>query len=271
MRQRFAPDRAQAAGRRAAGSGVFLPFLLLLCGCGGPRLLRPTALERSMMHVPAGEFLMGRDDGDPDERPARRVWLDAFFIDRTEITNAQFKAFCDSTRRVYPNNPMWGPNYFLGKPRHPVVDIDWQQANDYCAWAGKRLPTEAEWEKAARGSDGRPYPWGNDWAEDRANIAGEPYSHTAPVGSFPLGASPYGALDMAGNAWEWCADSYAERYYAEALNRNPQGPAAPKPLRVVRGGGWSSPRTEVGTSNRSQNRPDLVFHHLGCRCAWSPR
>lgn len=224
-----------------------------------------------MVRIPAGEFTMGRDDGDQDERPERPVWLDEFYIDRTEATNAEFKAFCDATRRIYPNNPEWNPDYFLGSPNSPVVNLTWDQASTYCAWMRKRLPTEAEWEKAARGTDGRLYPWGNAWVDSAANLQGEPFKRSAPVGSFPRGASAYGVLDMAGNVWEWCADWYELGYYLAAPSRNPRGPARAAPWRVVRGGGYTSPKTDAETANRAKNPPTQIIHHIGCRCAWSKR
>ena len=248
-----------------------------LVSCGGARSgkqARPADFQ-SMVQVPAGEFVMGRQGGAEDEQPERRVTLDEFYIDRTEVTNAQFKAYCDATGRLYPSNPMWDTDYFLANPTYPAVNLTYDQARGYCEWAGKRLPTEAEWEKAARGTDGRIYPWGNAWADSAANLtsilATDSYERAAPVGSFPKGASPWGALDMAGNVWEWCADWYGLDYYAQAPAKNPPGPAGPTPWRVVRGGGFSSPKSDAETTNRSKNPPDQAIHHVGCRCAWSPR
>jgi formylglycine-generating enzyme required for sulfatase activity len=232
-----------------------------------------------MVRIPAGEFTMGResDDASPDESPVRTVSLDEFYIDRNEVTNAQYKAFADAVGRLYPNNPNWDNDYFLGKPDHPVVNLTYEQANAYCTWAAKRLPTEAEWEKAARGADARLYPWGNEWDENRANLWGDDngpdrFRRTAPVGTFPEGASPYGVLDMAGNVWEWCVDWFDKDYYSRAPKRNPPGPEEVSKWRVVRGGSFSSPRRpsgDVTTSNRSKNNPNQQIHHLGCRCAWS--
>ena len=267
-------------GRETRGMSVGLGWILAAaamavllgagCGSSGPGAKPSKSPDLStMVRVPAGEFLMGRDDGDPDERPARRVWLDDFYIDRTEVTNRDFKAFCDAARYLYPSNPNFDSGYLLDKPDYPVVNISWEQARAYCAWAGKRLPTEAEWEKAARGTDGRLYPWGNSWGDSLTNIQGLPFDRTAPVGSLRQGGSPYGVLDLAGNVWEWCADWYLLEYYAQAPKRNPPGPAGPTPWRVVRGGGFTSPRSDAEAMNRSKNYPSLVIHHLGCRCAWS--
>jgi len=240
-------------------------------GCSRPQAEAMPPDATDMVLVPAGEFLMGSNDDTEDESPQRRVYLDTFWIDRHEVTNAEFKAFCDSTRRLLPNNPMWDPNYLLDNPDKPVVNLTWRQADAYCRWRGKALPTEAQWEKAARGATGFLYPWGNTFEEGRANLYGkDDYPRTAPVGSFPSGASPYGALDMAGNVWEWCNDWYQQFYYREAPTRNPPGPSEKSAWRVVRGGGFSSPTPDALAANRSKNKPDLPVHHIGCRCAWSP-
>lgn len=228
----------------------------------------PDALN--MVKIPAGEFFMGRDGDSSDEAPARQVYLSTFWIDRNEVTNGEFKAFCDSTRRLLPNNPRWDNNYVLEKPGYPVVNITWRQADAYCKWKGKSLPTEAQWEKAARGEEGLLYPWGNEYADDRANIYGkDEYNWTAPVGNFPLGVSPYGVNDMAGNVREWCNDWYKQFYYAEAPSRNPPGPSEKSAWRVVRGGGFSSPPDDAMTPNRTKNKPRMPLHHIGCRCVWS--
>ena len=258
----------QRTGRAARGAMSAAIAMAFAGGCGGPPLNKPADLA-GMVRIPAGEFTMGRDDGADDERPAHAVWLDEYFIDRHEVTNAQFKTFCDATGGVYPNNPDWDPDYFVSKPDYPVVNVTWDQAFAYCAWSHKQLPTEAQWEKAARGTDKRLYPWGSDWADGRANLAGGEYHRSKPVGSFPDGVSPYGVLDMAGNVWEWCADWYESNYYAHSPARNPAGPAAATKWRVVRGGGFTSPKTDAVTTNRSKNVPGLTIHHLGCRCAWS--
>jgi formylglycine-generating enzyme required for sulfatase activity len=190
-----------------------------------------------MVYVPAGKFLMGSPEGDkdalPNECPQRRVYLDGYWIDRNLVTVAQYRKFCQATGREMPPAPSWG-----WKEDHPIVNVTWDDAAAYAAWAGKRLPTEAEWEKAARGTDGRQYPWGNEWDPSMcANSVGHSLSGTQPVGSYLLGASPYGALDMAGNVYEWCADWYDEKYYQSAPARNPTGPASGT-LRVLRGGAW---------------------------------
>jgi formylglycine-generating enzyme required for sulfatase activity len=200
-----------------------------------------------MVLIPAGEFLMGDafNEGDSDERPQHRVYLDAFFIDQYEVTNAQYKAFCDATGRSYPPDPeIWGDyfttGYFLNRPDYPVVDVTWFDAQAYAEWAGKRLPTEAEWEKAARGGlEGKRYPWGDASSHDDANYGEkggrDQWTYTSPVGSFP--PNGYGLYDMAGNVWEWCADGYDENYYSRSPNQNPTG-SATETNRVSRGGSW---------------------------------
>ncbi len=191
-----------------------------------------------MVYVPAGEFLMGSPDDDPDaaddEKPQHTVYLDAFWIDRTEVTNAQY-------RQCVEWGACWEPRYWdddsLHAPDEPVLWVSWNDAESYAQWVGGRLPTEAEWEKAARGTDGRSYPWGNSPpACSKANYAGCAGS-PLPVGSHPEGASPYGALEMAGNAREWVADWYDEDYYGRSVFRNPNGPDSGT-FRVLRGGSY---------------------------------
>jgi len=204
-----------------------------------------------MVYVPAGEFLMGSSDADDQaqdtEKPQHTVYLDAFWIDRTEVTNAQYRKCVEAGACREPG--CWNDERYSA-PDQPVVCVSWDGAQDYAAWTGGRLPTEAEWEKAARGTDGRIYPWGNEFDGSRLNYcdrnceqdgkdtsADDGYAVTAPVGSYPTGASPYGALDMAGNVWEWVADWYDGRYYARSPARNPQGPDSGDG-RVGRGGAF---------------------------------
>ena len=215
--------------------------------------------------IPAGTFLRGSNDGQYDERPEHTVYLDAFYMDTYEVTNAQYKVFMDETE--HPPPKYWNhPQY--NHPDQPVVHISWYDANAYSEWAGKRLPTEAEWEKAARGGlTGRRYPWGdkisyNDARYDR--IGGkDSWCITAFVGSFaPNG---YGLYDMIGNVSEWCADWYDEDYYKSSPERNPKGPRSGK-YRVVRGGAWDSNEDELRISNRSAPAPEYSSPNIGFRC-----
>ncbi len=234
----------------------------------------------ALVYVPAGEFLMGSTDDDSDansdEKPQHRVTLDAYWIDRTEVTNDQYQK-CVAAGTCEAS---WCSD--AGPGNAPVVCVSWQDAANYCAWAGRRLPTEAEWEKAARGNDGRKYPWGNqgvagdllnfcdsncdyDWKDSAVN---DGYAESAPVGSYPAGASPYGALDMAGSVWEWMADWYDESYYSSAPAQNPQGPDSGQ-FRVLRSGSWSDVEPNNRTASRLKYVPDEGDDNLGFRCARS--
>jgi formylglycine-generating enzyme required for sulfatase activity len=249
--------------------------------------------QAEMIHVPDGEFLMGSKDADPkvaaDEKPAHTVYLDAFWIDRTEVTNAQYVQFlnalgeyrgacgghdCLETKREDKDSHILRQEgqYVVesGFEDHPVTEVTWYGAQAYCEWAGVRLPTEAEWEKAARGVDGRLYPWGNDAPDcDKAQYAGCG-GKTVSVGSKPAGASPYGVLDMAGNVWEWVADWYDEAYYAGSPARNPQG-ADSGIRKVFRGGSWGYLPKFRRTTDRARNRPAYAGFNVGFRCGASVR
>lgn len=208
-----------------------------------------TALDEQdlarMVDVPAGFFLMGADNGFMDERPQRRVYVNDFRIDKYEVTNRQFRAAGLQPRRAY------GPAYQA--PNLPVVGVTWGQARQYCHKLGKRLPGEAEWEKAARGTDGRAFPWGNFWDPSLANDGPGPQ----PVGSYPQGMSPYGALDMAGNVWEWVEDAYEQHAVQKSSDAR----------RVLRGGAWTYAAVFMRTSYRRHERPDYAEHRIGFRCA----
>jgi len=165
-----------------------------------------------MARIPAGEFTMGSDDRMPDEGPQHKVTLESYWIDLYEVTNAQYKKFIDATNRRSPAH-FRNRTYPSGKADHPVTEVTWYDADAYCAWAGKRLPTDQEWEKAARGTDGRMFPWGNEFDTDKANTPQrwaklKEEGDTMPVGSFPDGVSPYGLYDMSGNVWEWTSSWY---------------------------------------------------------------
>ena len=185
--------------------------------------------------IPAGEFLMGDDDQSDNKR--HTVYLDACMIGKTPVTVGQFKAYCADCGIDFSKfmRPSWG-----WIDDHPMVNVNWQEARDFCKWAGGELPTEAQWEKAARGTNGLKYPWGNDWDGSRLQWSSDGNAggakSTAPVTAHPSGASPYGCLDMAGNVWQWCSDWYAPIADGRA-DRNPTGPSSGS-SRVLRGGSW---------------------------------
>ncbi|MHB9107033.1 MAG: formylglycine-generating enzyme family protein [Armatimonadota bacterium] len=235
-----------------------------------------------MVWIPAGEFLMGtplkaRDEWNKNECPQHRVTLDGYWIYQREVSVAQYRAFCEATGRRMPAEPEGG-----WQNDYPVTNVNWFDAQAYAAWAGAKLPTEARWEKAARGGDGRIWPWGN-------KIERSPYDLYSPelhaCGSIPDEASPYGMMDSVGNAWEWCADWYAPEYYRQSPNTNPQGPAKGA-ARVLRGGfaiGFAGPNAtidlgSVGCAVRNSDKPtatgseNALFGRLGYgfRCVMLP-
>lgn len=226
-----------------------------------------------MVTIPAGPFLMGNQNpqGRADEWPQRTVHVDAFAIDQVEVTNERYLTFVAMTGHRNPPNP-YGTGPLLspkGIEQLPVVQVTWYDAKAYCTWAKKRLPTEAEWEKAARGTDGRQFPWGNDQPSPaRANYdrewEGDKTMH--PVGTKPEGDSPYGIKDMAGNAREWVQDWYDPDYYTNASIRNPVGPDK-NVVRVIRDGSWHSPVADIGAGARGRGGFALQTHGTGFRCA----
>jgi formylglycine-generating enzyme required for sulfatase activity len=290
-----------------------------------PSALPPRSAPDGMrqVYVPAGEFLMGSTEEDlalvlaecpgcprsqfENELPQHAVYLDAYWIDRTEVTNAMFARFVAETGLVttaetlgggitvdllarewqmsagaewrHPRGPDTG---ILGLDDHPVVQVSYYDAEAYCAWAGRRLPTEAEWEKAARGTDGRTYPWGMgppaggllNFADRNAYLtaadlgADDGYAWTAPAGSYPAGASPYGVLDMAGNVWERVADLYGEEYYSHSPRRNPGGPSSGEYV-ILRGGSWSRPAWYLRAAVRYRYLKINRSSGQGFRCAQS--
>jgi iron(II)-dependent oxidoreductase len=218
-----------------------------------------------MIYIPEGEFVMGTANGEQDERPAHRVNITGFYIDKQEVNNGDYRKFLETSGRRAPD--FWDDTD-LNKPDLPVVGVTWEDATAYCRSIGKRLPTEAEWEKAARGIHSRKYPWGNGYESRRANAYGKQdgYQFTAPVKSFASGASPFGVLNMAGNVWEWCADWYAEDYYTRSPKNSPKGPKQGQ-LRVIRGGSWEDAADKLRTTNRYAAESDYSSYNLGFRCA----
>ncbi len=273
-------------------------------GCGKSEVVVNPKDGAEMVWVPAGEFTMGSTDKQTAaeskrwlkpspqiikveydaEKPQHKVFMDGYWMYKYEVTVAQYRKFCAATKREMPDPPSWG-----WEEKHPMVNVDWQDAAEYAKWAGVVLPTEAQWEKAARGTDGRIYPWGNDWdaskcaSSDRTSLR-----RTQSVGSYPTGASPYGCMDMAGNVEEWCADWYDPNYYANAPTKNPTGPSGAvkfealsrsyKGARVFRGGSWlvhsnDSCRCASRYSRYTPRRldaPTAGNYLIGFRCAKTP-
>ncbi len=224
-----------------------------------------------MVRIPAGEFVMGSDSRLSDEGPEHRVYLPDYYMDKYEVTNLQYRAFIEDTGRRSPRH-FRNRTYPPGKADHPVTFVSWFDARDYCRWAGKRLPTEQEWEKAARGTDGRIFPWGDQFDIDRANtpVRWEALGRrgdTTPVGAFPAGASPYGLLDMSGNVWEWTASWYLPHPGNTRRSEN-----FGRLYKVLKGGSWwdcSFYRCGISapTFNRSFFNPRVKNASFGFRCA----
>lgn len=265
-------------------SAVFAvrPFLLLIVFFAARLGAAAETKYGDMARVPAGEFFMGSDDGPQDERPRHKNTLGEFFIDRNQATNERFAEFLDSVgaagqrgekyydgedddARIHRRGGKWRAD--AGHEKRPVVEVSWFGAHAFCAWAGKRLPTEAEWEKAARGADGRKFPWGSEPpAKTRAHFnAG--WNDFRDVGGFAAGASPYGVLDMAGNGWEWVRSAYSPYPYNAADGRED---LTREQVRGTRGGGQDSPAEELRVTERGR-RVSRNFrsgpHNIGFRCA----
>jgi formylglycine-generating enzyme required for sulfatase activity len=260
-----------------------------------------------MVVIPEGSFPRGNSpgQGDADEQPQRSIHLSAFYIDRFEVTNRRYQAFLKAMNHRIPEHccdfsyNVWkGTEFPAVLADHPVVNVDWFDAEAYCKWAGKRLPTEAEWEKAAKGSEGRVFPWGNTWGRTRVNSApywaGKDFATaedakawwgdagaevigkkgfqgmlTLPVTALEQGATPTGLMHMAGNVWEWVADWYDGSYYTVSPDGNPKGPEGGE-YKVTRGGSWLNHQHLLRTTARDGARPSMRNHGTGFRCAQDP-
>ena len=273
------------------GAIVTLLTLSILTGCGGGGANDPLTNNpkdgAALSYIAPGTFTMGTSAGidiPTNEQPPHRVTLNAYYIYRTEVTVAQYRTFCTATSRALPTFPAgysWAGKTGWNDPalqNHPIVHVTWDDATAYAAWAGAALPTEAQWEFAARGTGGRNYPWGgtavsgdasNGWDQTKCanayNSANVGIS-TWPVGSFAVGASPEGAHDMAGNVWEWCADWYED--YTVNSQTNPTGPANGT-SRVVRGGSWDYNPGNLRGAYRTSALPTVSIRELGFRCVYA--
>ncbi len=257
-------------------------------------------LKIEMVYVPPGPFTMGSVDGGDDEKPKHtHAMAKGYYVGRYETTVAQFRRFVEATsyqteaekegwayvyrdgKWVNEEGRSWRSPGFGQRETHPVVCVSWNDAKGFCAWAGLALPTEAQWEKAARGTDGRKYPWGSEWDPARVNFCDrscpedfswksededDGHGYTAPVGSYARGVSPYGAHDMAGNVWEWCADWYKDDAYA-SYAKGSTAPPSSGSARVFRGGGWYSAARHVRSALRGRRTPGPRNSYLGFRPA----
>jgi len=224
---------------------------------------------REMVQIPEGPFWMGSKEGDPDETPEHQVFVKTFYMDRKEVTQGEYDRFVRMTKRAKPFVPVFEDDISkILKPELPAMGMSWSDAEAYCKWGGKRLPTEAEWEKAGRGEGKRRYAWGDEFGTGQANVEGEEdgFKYLAPPGSFESGRSPYGLYDMTGNVAEWVADAYDEHYYEKSPYRDPMGPEAGE-HRVIRGGSWRETPDQARLSKRFQARMWRTDSTIGFRCA----
>jgi formylglycine-generating enzyme len=230
-----------------------------------------------MVIVPGGTYSMGASYQE-NATPIHVVNVPAFYLDIYEVTNAQYRAFCDATSRAYPPDPGFTgmPNYFTNPAYviYPVVKVTWQDAKDYAAWVGKRLPTEAEWEMAAKGTaDNRQWPWGDTWIETNANVyfnAADGYEYTSPIGSYPNGISPAGCYDMTGNVEEWCEDDWHYNYMGAPTDGSAWINTPRNASRVVRSGSWNRSETMSRCGLRLIGTPATSYFAVGFRCAMTP-
>ncbi len=237
-----------------------------------------------MVLIPEGPFPMGVPHGDRDggrdEYPRHDVFVNNFYIDKFELTNSRYLEFVKATNHRIPQNPknatrnLWqGDTITESLADRPVINVDWADANAYCQWAGKRLPTEAEWEKAAKGTADRRFPWGNVEPTNKHLNFNQQWigeKTLMPVGSYELGKSPFGVYDMAGNVWEWVNDWYDAKYYEKSPAKNPTGPETGT-KRVLRGSGWQNETPTVRIFTRVDSDPTIRNESTGFRCAMDVR
>jgi len=261
--------------------GIFYLLALVLLVQAKVNAKEPS-LAKTMAFISEGAFTMGSNVGPDDEKPEHTTFVKAFYLDILPVSNADFALFLNSRglqnqqgesfyddddhdARIHLQNSTWRADQ--GYASHAVNEVSWVGARDYCAWLNKRLPTEAEWEKAARGLDGRKYPWGNSPPNAKLALFGGPFNSSAPVDAFPDGASPYGILDMAGNQWEWVSSAYRPYPYKMDDGRENQSAG---PVRATRGGGHDSNAQEITTTQRGRylsRNPKAGHHNIGFRCA----
>ena len=258
-----------------------MPRMLILCLILAITLVMApliAAAERrsKMVLIPAGEFIMGNQEesGRKDERPSHSVTLDAYYMDQYEVTGKDFEAYMDDQPKVHPTITGWyGRKVRPDMTHKPVFGLTWKRCQNYCAWAGKRLPTEAEWERAAKGQEGRLYPWGNEPPDpSKANFGrccfvmkGQVFKE---VGELPAGKTPDNIYDLAGNVAEWVYDWYDKNYYEISPSKNPKGPKNGK-YHVIRGGAWNSLSGYMRSSSRYGYNDAKDFYGIGCRCVKS--
>jgi formylglycine-generating enzyme required for sulfatase activity len=237
------------------------------------------AAPAGMVLIPKGPFYIGSSEKDIDwivetffaesrdwyldETPSQALYLNQFFIDKYEVTVGKYQKFLEETRRT---KPKFLNNSRYNSPNQPIIGVTWQDAADYCSWLGKRLPKEVEWEKAARGDDGRRYPWGNSIDSKKANVRGtkDSFRYSSPVGNFPEGQSPYGVMDMAGNAFEWTQD-----WYKPLPGNESENDLYNQRLKVIKGGSWKANMDLARSALRGKQFPHQSADHVGFRCVKS--